>query len=97
MKFPGQSVPPLRVQRLLDGGLLDIRGEGRWDLNYAHPLMKAMLDSSLSESEKAAYVASLVYTAANRHLASVTDQDDVKFQEALADHLTELHDAGGNQ
>jgi len=89
MKLLGQSVPPLRLQHLLDGGLLDIRGEERWDLNDAHPLTKAMLDSSLPDSEKSAYLASLVYTAANRDLASVTDQDDVEFQHALVDHLTE--------
>jgi len=89
LKLPGQSVPPLHLQRLPDGGLLDIRGEERWNLNDADPLMKAMLDSSLSDSEKSAYLASLVYTAANRDLSSVTDEDDVKFQQALAEHLTE--------
>ena len=87
MKLLGQSVPPLRLQHLLDGGLLDIRGEESWDLNAAHPLTKAMLDCSLPDSEKSAYLASVVYTAANRNLASVTDQDDVKFQQALADQI----------
>src|SRR5439155_20274875 len=89
MKLSGQEVPVLRLQHLSDGGLLDIRGDEGWKLNDAHPLMKAMFDSSLSDAEKSAYLASLVYTAANRDLASVTDQDDVKFQQALADHLTE--------
>jgi hypothetical protein len=89
MKLPGQGVPPLRLQRLFSGQVLDIGKAERWDVNYAHPLMKTMLGSALPDADKAAFMASLVYTAANRKLASVTDLDDVKFQQALADHLAE--------
>ena len=92
MKLPGQGVPPLRLQRLFSGRLLDIGKAKRWDVNYAHPLMETMLGSTLLEADKAAYLASLVYTAANRELASMTDQDDVKFQQALADHVAEKRD-----
>jgi len=89
MKLLGQSVPPLHLLRLFGDHLLDIRKTERWDLNYAHPLMETMLGSPLADAQKAAYLASLVYTAANRSLQSVTDQDDVKFQQALADHVTQ--------
>ena len=89
MKLPGQGVPSLRLQRVFSGRLRDVRKAKRWDVNYAHPLMEAMLGSALPDAEKAAFVASLVYTAANRELTSVTDQDDVKFQQALADRVAQ--------
>ena len=89
MKLPRQGVPPLRLQRVFSGRLLDIRKAERWEVNYAHPLMETMLGSALPDAEKAAFMASLVYTAANRELASMTDLDDVKFQQALADHVAQ--------
>ncbi len=79
----------LRLRPFSGGSLLDIGRAGIWSLNASHSMTQAVLGAPLPDSEKAAYLASFVYTAANRSLSYVTDLDDVKFQQALADHVTE--------
>ncbi|MBI5209743.1 MAG: hypothetical protein HY927_07225 [Elusimicrobia bacterium] len=52
-----------------------------------HPCAKAVLESGLDPQRQALYLASLVFSATNRVLSNVTDQDDVRFHESLADLL----------
>lgn len=68
--------------------LVTLDGQGSWVLQKYHPAVMTILGSSLSPEEQAAYLASLVYTSANRLLEDVTDSDDAKFQQALADFIT---------
>jgi hypothetical protein len=88
MKLPGEGIRSLRLGPSSAGDLLEL-GPTCWAINEAHQLAEAVLGSSLTDEQKALYLASLVYTAANRELSNVTDLDDVKFQQALADQLTE--------
>lgn len=89
MKLLGPNAPTLHIRPASGESLLKIGKTERWDLDESHPMVEAVLGSLLTDEEKALYLASLVYTAANRSLSYVTDQDDVKFQQALADQLTE--------
>ncbi|MBI4677060.1 MAG: hypothetical protein HY748_05705 [Elusimicrobia bacterium] len=56
-------------------------------VSRGHPLVKAIVESGLDDARQAYYLASLVFTSANRSLSNVTDLDDVKFHESLADLL----------
>ena len=47
----------------------------------------AILSSSLAPAEQATYLASAVYTAANRELEELSDLDDITFHQALADFV----------
>ncbi|MBI4423922.1 MAG: hypothetical protein HY554_09360 [Elusimicrobia bacterium] len=70
------EAPPLRIAP-----------SGAWVLQPYNPLVLAILGSDLAPVDQAAYLASLLYTAANREAAELSDQDDVKFQQALADFV----------
>lgn len=61
--------------------------QSAWVVQPYHPSMMAILGSDLSPEEQGAYLASMIYTAANRLLEDVTDHDDIKFQQALADFI----------
>jgi len=65
------------------GVLLSVQGEV-WRVNGSHPMARDILGSSLDEESKAAYFTSVVYSAGNRRLRSVTDAEDAAFQRALA-------------
>ena len=47
-----------------------------------------MLSTRLPAQTKAAYLSSIIFTAANRQLSQMTDQHDTNFQQALAEHLS---------
>lgn len=68
--------------------LVTLEPSGAWMLQPYHPAVIAVLNAGLSPEEQGAYLASMVYTAANRLLDDVTDFDDAKFQQALADFIT---------
>jgi hypothetical protein len=54
-----------------------------WTLDEGHPLVAAVLKSSLKPEEQAPYLASIAFTAGKRLMPEVTDEDDIRFQEAL--------------
>jgi hypothetical protein len=85
LKLPRHELSDLRLDNGFDGTLLI--QEGAWTLNSDDALVKAILASSLSDDEQSAYLASVAYTASNRLKNVVTDLDDIRFQEALADTL----------
>jgi hypothetical protein len=60
-----------------------------------HPRAKWVLESSLANDLKADYLASMLYTQANRRINNVTDKDDIYFQQALLERLT--HSKGGKK
>jgi hypothetical protein len=85
LKLPRHELSDLRLDHGFEGTLL-IK-EGSWTLNSDDALVKAILGSSLPPEEQSAYLASVAYTASNRLKNMVTDLDDIRFQEALADTL----------
>lgn len=85
LKLPRREISDLRLDRGFDGTLRI--EEGSWTLNTDDALVKAVLNSELSAEEQGAYLASVAYTASNRLKNVVTDMDDIRFQEALADTL----------
>jgi hypothetical protein len=89
MKMIGAKGPAAKGKRSSGNRLLDIGRSDVWNMDMNHPLAQEALQAPLPKEQKAAYLASLLYTRANRMLHQVTDLDDVKFQQALADHLVE--------
>ena len=85
LKLPRHELSDLRLDNGFDGTLLI--QEGTWTLNSDDALVRAVLGSSLSTAEQSAYLASVAYTASNRLKNMVSDLDDIRFQEALADTL----------
>jgi len=85
LKLPRHELSDLRLDNGFDGTLLI--QEGTWTLNSDDALVRAVLDSSLSTEEQSAYLASVAYTASNRLKNLVSDLDDIRFHEALADTL----------
>lgn len=85
LKLPRHELSDLRLGRGFEGALLI--EEGTWTLNSDAALVKAVLGSGLSPEDQGAYLASVAYTASNRLKNIVTDLDDIRFQEALADTL----------
>lgn len=83
LKLPRRELSDLRLGRGFDGALLI--QEGTWTLNSDDALVKAVLASGLPPADQGAYLASVAYTASNRLKNIVTDLDDIRFQEALAD------------
>ncbi len=82
--------------------LTAVRGEGRkvmsypnpgdWTLDTAHPALQLILGSGLPEDVQGAYLASVIFSAANMMMARVTDEQDYAFEAALAERLAK--DAG---
>lgn len=83
LKLPRRELSDLRLGRGFDGALLI--QEGTWTLNSDDALVKAVLGSGLPPGDQGAYLASVAYTASNRLKNIITDLDDIRFQEALAD------------
>jgi hypothetical protein len=86
----GMKIPrkPADLIRLDDGpplGPLRVDSDGTWGLHSKNPLINAILSSRLAPQEQAVYLASVAFTAFNRLECRVSDADDVRFQEALAD------------
>ena len=92
MKLIGARTPALRLAKGAGDQMLAVGKKNTWTVNETHPLVRTVGESGLPKAVQAAYLASLVYTSANRTLRRVTDQDDVKFQQALADHVAEKRD-----
>ena len=67
--------------------LITVSDAGGWILQAYHPTVMAILSSSLAPAEQATYLASAVYTAANRELEELSDLDDITFHQALADFV----------
>ena len=67
--------------------LVAISPDGICLLQAYHPTVMTLLSSSLAPAEQAAYLASAIYTAANRELEELTDLDDTTFHQALADFV----------
>ncbi|MBI4424852.1 MAG: hypothetical protein HY554_14060 [Elusimicrobia bacterium] len=57
--------------------------ESAWTLDTAHPLVRGILDAGLPPEEQAAFLASVMHTAANRLMPGIADADDATFQEGL--------------
>jgi hypothetical protein len=79
----GLRVSSLRLDQNLPHSPLTIR-KRNWILDERHPLVATVLKSALSPEEQAPYLASIAFTAANRLISHVTDEDDIRFQEALS-------------
>ena len=92
MKLLDAKGPTIKGKRSSGDRLLAIGRSDVWNMDMNHPLAQEALQAPLPKEHKAAYLASLLYTRANRILHQVTDLDDVKFQQALADHLSEKRD-----
>ncbi|MFA5137756.1 MAG: hypothetical protein WC728_00890 [Elusimicrobiota bacterium] len=58
-----------------------------WELNPGHSSITEILSSGLSPEEQADYLSSIIYTEANRTRRSITDEEDLEFQTALAERL----------
>lgn len=85
------ACPPADALGFAEDGRGLIRGlrEGDWHINVKHPMVRQVLESGLSPESQAEYLASMVYTEANRAMKNVTDEEDAAFQEALARRLVE--------
>jgi hypothetical protein len=83
-----RALPSLPVWRDEDGAefvLFDV--PERLGINRRHPLAAAVAGSGLDEARQGLYLASLAFTAANRVMGEVTDLDDIRFHESLAELL----------
>lgn len=89
--LPRHECSSLRLVAGLTPTPLAIDEKGGWVLDAEHPLVAAVVDSPLSAEEQAAYLASIAYTAANRLKHKVSDEDDMRFQEALCAALLPAH------
>jgi len=67
--------------------ILPMFDQKAWSLNRSHPMVRAVLAAPIPPEDQKDYLASILYTAVNRKLSGITDQDDVAFQEALVDAL----------
>ena len=81
-----QTIKPLAYP--LRTELLPAIHYDHWTFNPAHPMIQSVLQSNLAPVSQASYLASLIYSAANRTQSDVTDDEDVAFQEALVECLT---------
>ncbi|MBI5624139.1 MAG: hypothetical protein HY924_10195 [Elusimicrobia bacterium] len=59
----------------------------RLGISTRHLMARAVADSGLDEARQGYYLASLVFTSVNRMLGDITDLDDVRFHESLAELL----------
>ena len=69
------------------GPVAAMAADGGLEVNAEHPMVAAILRAKLSEGQRAAYLATVVFTALNRLARGITDSDDAKFQQALAEDL----------
>ena len=56
-------------------------------MNLKHPLAAAVLASGLPDRVQAAYLATAAFTELNRQAAEISDLDDARFQQSLAEDL----------
>ncbi|MBI3299391.1 MAG: hypothetical protein HYZ75_14585 [Elusimicrobia bacterium] len=76
-----------------------VRGDGRrvmsypnpgsWTVDLTHPAVERVLGSGLPVEVQGAYLASVLYSAANRLMTRVTDADEQLFVAALAGRLVD--------
>jgi hypothetical protein len=86
--------PHLRLELAQGGAPLALEETGAWTLRGRNALVAVVLAAKLEPREKAAYLASLAFTAANRILPDVTDTNDSEFQQVLAEELCGPQAAG---
>ncbi|HVE14680.1 MAG TPA: hypothetical protein VNI01_14890, partial [Elusimicrobiota bacterium] len=84
--LPEEEIAALGFGSRPDAGIL--YRDQSWMLNAAHPMIQ-LLASRGAADENAAFLVSILYTALNRASPRFTDDDDLKFQMALADLLLE--------
>ena len=85
--LPRHEASALKLGTELPDSPISIGAKGEWVLDARHPLVVAILESTLPANEQAAYLASVAYTAANRLKHKVSDDDDIRFQDALSSAL----------
>ena len=85
----------LKAERGKGRKVMSYPNPGDWTLDLAHPAVESILGSGLPEDVQGAYLASVIYSAANMMMARVTDEQDYGFEAALAARLAK--EAGGAQ
>lgn len=83
LRLPKHELSELKLGRSLPQSPLSIDSSGAWILDEEHPMVASILGSPLSPEEQAPFLASVAYTASNRIKNQVTDDDDIRFHEAL--------------
>lgn len=81
-----QGCPPPEELRFAASGK-GLLSHGGWDINPSHPRVAEVLASGLNPEEQADFLASIIYSEANRGMRSITDREDLEFQTALAERL----------
>ena len=70
-----------------EGPLAAVAADGGLEVNLKHPLAAAVLASGLPDRVQAAYLATAAFTELNRQAAEISDLDDARFQQSLAEDL----------
>ena len=81
-QLPDAAVRALRLVERGRGPLLRLQPDTAWELDALNPMVKSL--AGLPPGDATPYLASLTYSALNRALAGLTDEQDARFVEALA-------------